>query len=303
MADHTTAPWGYDDNITTASLAGAQLARRIHRVSPVDVEGGTTGMRTYAFPWTLAADQWGVSYPAGTIAVAYGFGLSGGGSLLDQMLAGWETGANGLLVLVPSALPVGYTARRVREWHSGIHPFAKIRVAGGYQSIDWMPSLSPLGLLGASLSTGSGTAAGTEYNAYENGIGFRRVHVRGFVNSAVLGSVGFTGNVDVVLSHNADGTDPGSADGDTADFTHTFTDADYTHTGGASPLWVTSWVDAGDALAALGVLTYFQASLTRPSTATSIEFGLDFRLSPRVDVPLPYTATGIGDLIAPGGLP
>lgn len=329
--DHPIAPWGYG---TGATLAGTQRARRIGRNRPVDRLAGAS-LRPYVIPWTRAADNWGVAFPAGIVGIVTAWPtLSGVGTYAEQFVEGWEDGS-GLAALVPGVLPPDYTPRLQREWHSGTVNMARLRTATGYTSHTWLPSSTPLG---TSFTWGQTTAFDSFNSIYSSTrtfdaatvwywrnilfggtatIGWRKVQYRavtfGFGGSpAGLGRINQTHTV--TLSHDTNGgqtvnfSSPytGSRDGTEIDSVTTFDTHDQT-INLFSDYYATDWIDAGEVPAAdVGTLTIHTIDFSMPllgGGAGTHPHYLEFRLSPALDVPYPVTATGQGDLIAPGGVP
>lgn len=278
-----------------------------------------TTWRPYAYPWPGgAADQWGVAFPAGIVAVSLdcqeGLGGLSGDPLEDRIEDQLET----TMYAVPGVLPVGYTENRYEEWPTPIGllpssaPRPSINIGTHYRDATgpvpldgWAPSSQWDGYLGSGPSSPVGV--GVWYGSVERNPGWRKVQAQigcftllpgGFV----LTPVQFNGTVTLKLSHNADGTDPGSADGDTIDFTLNVTRPDFSVAAGRCQ---TGWIDCGSALASLGVNSYFVGSLDFSALTASPETApgwyVSLRLSPRMDIPFPSLVTGVGGLIAPGG--
>ncbi len=280
-----------------------------------DIQDPTT-WRPYAFPWPAAstADQWGVAFPAGIVAVSIDQAESIAGSdgtncedRLEQALARYA---------VPGVLPVGYTENRWEESPNSIGVFPSgaprpsINIAthrrdnDGLVDVDgWSPD--PRALLGT-LDTGSiaSVPLSVVRSSYDQrSIGYRKVQVRlrGRLAFPISGAT-FAGHIDLTLSHNADGSLYLAGDGDTIDYTHSWVPADFTTVG----LFAESaWIDAGAILPTLGVATYFLScldttGLTLNPTGTNA-WVAELRLSHNCDVPFPSLVTGYEDLIAPGG--
>lgn len=120
-----------------------------------------------------------------------------------------------------------------------------------------------------------------------------------------------TGSISLRISHNADGSvtltgsGAGAADGDTIDATVTWTSADFTML--TATTFESTLKLTGPMLAPLGIPAFFihrfsanSLSVTPPGVGATAH-QLRVESSPRVDIPLTFTATGDGGLIAPGG--
>lgn len=283
-------------------------------IPSIDTVDPTT-WRPYAFPWPAAstADQWGVAFPAGIVAVSLDQQEALGGvdgdpceDRIEEALARYA---------VPGVLPLGYTENRYEEDPNAIGvlgsgaPRPSIDIATqrrtntGLEPVTWTPDVRAID---GTLDTGSifSVPLSVERASYDQrSIGYRKVQVRLRGRLAVpISGATFAGSIDLTLSHNADGTLDLSADGDTIDFTHSWVPADFTTVG----LFAESaWVDAGAILPTLGVATYFLScldttGLTLNPTGTNA-WVAELRLSHNCDVPFPSLVTGFGNLIAPGG--
>lgn len=304
MSDHTTAMCAVSTGATNSRSPSP--ASRIVRVYAFNRT--TNGsVRPYVIPWTTASDTWGIAFPAGLVGVVTSFNtVTGAGAYNDRMEANWGVSGGGA-ILVPGVLPAGYTARLVREWHSAAQSLARVRTADGYNTMTWMPSTSPFGESrnfsnfnygGVTLMTISGL--GTEYGTFASShIGWRNLQWR--LRYPTMDTSGLP-NADLTLriSHNADGSNPGAALGDTTDWTDTINTSTIPHTGSA---YESAWEDlAIDLHPTLGTVSTFRLDINYTWVFGLLSFIYEFRMSPRLDVPYPFTATGIGDLIAPGGL-
>lgn len=325
--NHPNGLWGYGTG--SASLDGQQIATRIKRLyptgrSPFGVTSAVS-IRPYVFPWTATIDSNGVAFPAGLVGIATTTVLSGAGSYAAQLEAGWNAPSFGGVVAVPGVLPAGYTARLNREWHSSSQSLARVRTADGYNTITWMPAPAPFG--SGDIKTGgfnNTTYPGLKFNSGNPCTGFRALQMKvGLALFPASEGYGWTaGSCTVRVSHNADGSavPDGSGDGDTIDGEVNFSYTDLADSGidvGGFRIWYTGYKTVTNALASsLGTLTRFYArdvdsgfgssfSWSNPSIPDSGTLPIE-RItgltSPRLDVPYPFTVTGIGDLIALGGL-
>lgn len=290
-----------------------------------------TPIRPMAIDNPLSADQWGVSFPAGTIGVTNVVARQtpAAGPFSSDWAAFWtyraqnQTGAGGSggtpnIILVPSTLPGSYTARLKRDWHSGTNGAQlqqesssyQLRTANGYSLYKWIPDNRINGFLSTGLSS-SGLFPGIASAIYTEGVGSRKVQYDLFILCHGLPPF-FDGAFKVTGSHNADGSFLNLFTiGTTVDWVHTYTFAQLTATGtfiGGDPLYHTGFIDAGSALATNGNWTQnFCIQIDNAGTSPHDTFdsygpnSMPVRVSPRVDVPLPFTITGVGDLIVVGG--
>lgn len=340
-ANHMLGIWGYNSpTASTFDIANWQKAYRLGRQYPgyslqepvepteEDPDGLTIlPIHAYAFPlpddW--AEDDFGVAYPEGTLVVVNEIGLlrALASDYNSEFEYFWNTQRLALAGgwLVPSVLPEGYTYRppiwrshREHEYlvSSSFDPLwweADGFSSNGIAANPWPPSDGVGTELDSFPSVWSATQSGTTYTGpdfnynYSQTTGFRFVSYR-IVTTNVSPST-FTGNIDVTLSHNADGSDPGSGDGDTIDFTDSVDVSTLAFVGGVGV--TNDWQAVGPILADLGVITQFHVRISStgvdgPSGGPfTITAKVQFQLSPRVDVPWPTTVMGIGNLIAPGG--
>jgi hypothetical protein len=276
-------------------------------------------IRMLPVPWpaALTADQWGVSYPSDIWLLPMVVGRSGSGSYSDQWADFWKAGIEATsseAYGVPKVLPVGYTPRLKRDWHwhgvgDGFHSVAgangvtwwnyKIRTATGYDLYPWTPDPAPYGYTG-SLDTATAPQVGlTSFGYHAVGVGYRKVQYQ--ISNPGVGLI-WSGDAVINLSHNADGSiGSTTADGDTIDYTNSVAPGAFTLSGGGA---ATAWIDAGQQLPTLGVPSFFKCSLDLSAItggSVSGDFVVSFRLSPRLDVPMPFTSTARGAVIAPGG--
>jgi hypothetical protein len=334
--------WGYNSpTASTFDIANWQKAYRLGRQypgyslqEPVEPsEGDPDGLTivpihayTFPLPEDWEEDEFGVAYPAGTLVVVNEQGLLRdlAGDYNSEFEYFWKERRQDLLGgwLVPGVLPEGYTpqgplwrSHREHEYISGSSFDPMWYDASGFFSHGiianpWPPSDG----IGSELDTfpvvWTGTLSGSTYNGpdvnynYSQTTGFRYVSYR-IVTTNVSPST-FTGNIDITLSHNADGSDPGSGDGDTIDFTDSVDVSTLTFIPGVGV--TNDWQPVGPILAALGVITHFHLRIGSTGINGSglgpltITAKVQFQLSPRVDVPWPTTVMGIGNLIAPGGI-
>jgi hypothetical protein len=185
--------------------------------------------------------------------------------------------------------------------------YARRRTAAGFIDATWLPTTSPNGITRGPLTlVGSGGTTGDPpgYMLMHPSqlTGFRKVQYRLRTGQAWLTMPTYDQTMKV--SHNANGTNPGSALGDTVDATSRVTDADFVNV--SLFFWSTNWIDLGQIIASsIGTLTYFSLQTDSSASPFSMANGvtIELRLSPRCDVPYPTTVLGKGDLIAPGGYP
>jgi hypothetical protein len=285
------------------------------------------GIPPFTWPSSLTTDQWGVSYPtADIVAVWKGTNLtnlsSGSGSFEERAEDEWEamvTGNTGEVFAVPSVLPDGYTRNLFEDYTSLVGvtgagaprrgaDCTRLLTADGFVTSLWLPSVNPYGASG----TGAGgiiANGAVDYGSFDTAsIGFRKLQMRLTVWSTSSPASSFTGTMTVVVSHNADGTNPGVANGDTVDSTTDVAPADLSTaigSSGGATRWATDWYDLGEILPDLGVPTDFQSQIDltalTASTSASPGWAAEFRMSPSVEVPLPNYVTGLYDLVAPGG--
>ncbi len=170
-----------------------------------------------------------------------------------------------------------------------------------------MPAPIPWGSTGLSIGTSVSPHTGLKYfTTYDSSCGNRAVQYKiDFINNAVPPEA-FTGSMVVLLSHNADGSNPGTtSDGSTTDHTASYPVGSFTSIfgGGLNQPYTTGWINAGAISPTLGTFSAFKGSLDLSGVASlnTNAVSVIFRLSPRMDVPYPVTLTGRGDLIAPGG--
>lgn len=308
--DHASAVWGYGGTPSSATIVGQQGGYRGGRQFPVapSTAGGSASIRPYVIPWTTAADSFGVAFPAGLVGVTQAISLPSpiGGTIN----AGYESQWNGLVssvIPVPATLPVGYTANTQTDWRALTADLSRIGTAGGFTTKTWLPTNSPNGILRGPLTlVGSGGTTGDPpgYMLMHPSqlTGFRKVQYRLRTGQAWL--VMPTYDQTMKVSHNANGTNPGSALGDTVDATSHVTNADFVNVSGF--FWSTNWIDLGQIIASsIGTLTYFSLQTDSSASPFSMANGvtIELRLSPRCDVPYPISVAGRGDLIAPGGYP
>lgn len=310
--NHATAAWGYGGGPTSATIAGQQGGYRTGRLFPPtpDTAGMSATIRPYVVPWTATADAFGVAFPAGLVGVTPSLSLPS--PLVGTFNAGFESQWASLLttiIPVPGVLPGGYTPSLQIDWTSLTANLARLRTAGGYATKTWLPTTSPNGqTIGPVTLVGSGGVIGIPNPGYmiwaTQVTGFRKVQVRFVTGQLWLALPSYTQTCK--WSHNADGSNPGtSALGDTIDATLTTTDADFTDANGDFR-WDTPWYDLGIIQASsIGTLTTFQVQCDSNTNPTAMDNGLtiEYRLSPRCDVPYPLSVAGQGDLIAPGGYP
>lgn len=306
---HASAVWGYGGAPTLGDVNGQQGGYRTRRLFPcAPTEAGElVTIRPYAVPWTKAADSFGVAYPAGVVGVATEIslpmvlGASHNSDYEDQ----WESLA-ATIIPVPGVLPVGYTASLQTDWRSLDAQLDRIRTAAGFTVLTWLPSTAVNGqTVGPVILTGSGGTTGDPpgYMIWATAVtGYRKVQVKFRTGQQWLAMP--TYDQVCTFSHNADGSSPGtSALGDTTDATLHVTDADFTD-GDGDFYWETTWRDLGVIQASsIGTLTTFQIQTDSSASPFSMANGvtIEYRLSPRFDVPYPITVTGQGNLVAPGG--
>lgn len=312
---------------TGATAGHTQPARRIGRLYPVERVGGGAGIRPYVIPWDPATDLWGVAFPAGIVGVTTSVVQTGAGTYNARTIAGWDQTTSGVIA-VPAVLPAGYTARLNREWHSASQSLDRVRTAAGYTTDLWMPSTSPHGTSTSVTAITSvpftvnpdpppfpsGSYVYRRFISVAPTIGLRKLQYRAGSNNLPPGTYG--GTHTIVVSHNANGSityNPsapyhGSDDGNVIDYTGSVANSDFT-AGLEGTIYWTDWIDAGALTPTLGTLTTFTFSVTFTETYSAVApinstqlSHVQFRYSSRVDIPYPFTATGQGDLIAPGGL-
>jgi hypothetical protein len=292
----------------------------------------------YVVPWTRATDDLGFSFPSGLVGIVPTIGLDDqhGDPFQDRIDAYLEKRT----IAVPATLPSGYTARLRRDpWETigagnlglvgsgggGLIYLPRMRTATGLNPITyqygnvWAPwtagvqhaGLSGNGYVTGSDSTGIYSPYTTWWTQIELTTGLRAAKYTMIASNAPdpFSSVPtFVGTVTVKISHNADGSDPGdAADGDTIDHTHSFSAGDFTQVGFNS--YLSSEVTiAGGLLPAVGTIAKYKVSITASHFvifATDQYYAtvgpMNLYGAPRVDIPFPWTYTGAGGLIAPGG--
>ncbi len=330
---------------TATSLTSTKSteASVLGRIAPVNREYSSSGtLRPYVLPWTEVTDTVGCAYPAGLVAVVGAWSVDAGpGSYTGKIDDYFDDNS----ALVPGVLPVGYTARWERDEYfsattvgqARVPSFLKYRDADGPVDIDWVPvaAIDARGRVGSALTpftviTGPGYPGDLCDYWIMMKIQAPCVGWRGFKYIYTIYSgddpadyvpPGFgtwSGNVTITISHNADGTDPLTDNGDTIDHVQTFAYGDFVRTDvlPAVPRWryVTAEIDVGPLIPALGVLTVYrfkiQGGMPTAGCGSGYANGLpqggaspfSIKFSANLDVPFPYTATGDDDLIAPGGL-
>lgn len=309
--NHASAVWGYGGTPSLATINGQQggyRGGRLFTAAPATA-GASAGIRPYVVPWTASADSFGVAFPSGLVGVTEAISLPS--PLGGTINAGFESQWAGLLasiIPVPAVLPGGYTASLQTDWRSLTASLTRIRTAAGFTDKTWLPTTTPNGsTIGPVTLVGSGGVIGLPNAGYmiwaTAKTGYRKVQVKFRTGQQWLTMPSYTQTC--TLSHNANGSSPGtSAVGDTIDATLTTTDAAFTNVG--SFWWETGWFDLGAIQASsIGTLTTFQIKTDSNSNPTAMDNGLtiQWRLSPRCDVPYPISVAGQGDLIAPGGYP
>lgn len=310
MTEHAQVVWGYAGAETLARINGQQPGWRTRRQFPIapSEAGDNATIRPYTFPWLASADAFGVSYPAGTLAVVQSMSLPFplASTLNADFESQWSSFAT-TVYAVPGVLPVGYTASLYDGWHSSDANLARRRTASGYVDATWLPSSSPNGeTVGPVTLVGSGGAIGDPpgYMVWASAkTGYRKVQYRLRTGMQWLAMPSYTQTM--TLTHNANGTNPGSARGDTIDAISTVTNADFSDPDGDF-WWETGWKDLGQIIASsIGTLTTFNVETDSSANLASMPNGVtvQWRLSPRCDVPFPLSVHGYGDLIAPGGYP
>lgn len=311
MVEHALSVWGYGGGVASATIDGQQggyRTRRLFPVAPSEADGAET-IRPYAMPWTLAADLFGVAYPAGLVGVATQIALPHtlGATLNGDFEDEWEGGSLAIIP-VPGVLPVGYTPSLQTDWRSLDAVLTRLRTAAGFTDQTWLPDTAWLGENdGPFILTGSGGTTGDPpgYMIWATDrVGFRKVQVK--FRTGIQWLAMPTYDQVCTFSHNADGSSPGtSALGDTTDASLHVTDADFLD-GDGDFWWETTWRDLGAIQASsIGTLTTFQIRTDSSASPFSLAGGvtIEYRLSPRCDVPYPISVAGQGDLIAPGGYP
>lgn len=287
-----------------------------------------TALRPTVVPWLLAADRYGVAYPANLYGVVDSIAQKtpASGSYPTEWEEFWEyqlslAESNQHIVAVPQVLPVGFTPRLKRDWHAGL-PFNsltagytsgvintggyRVRTSDGYDLYRWRPDPRVWGYAGTQLSQSISPSIGSKYfQVYNVGPGNRKVQFQ----IAYVDRSGFpwVGSIPIKLSHNAAGAiGSTTADGSTTDFSATYSYADFSGSG-LGTTYSTAWIDVGVINGTMqNTLTEFQSSmdLTAALAGGLFSFGvvISWRLSPRCDIPLPFTTTSRGDVIAPGGI-
>ncbi len=304
--------WGYGGLPSQGRIAGGQRAYRCGRLFPVapSEAGATADIRPYCVPWTPTADQWGVAFPAGLVGIVTTANLPSPltGDLDADFATKWADLSGGSsMVGVPGVLPVGYNIGDYVPWQTTAWDLANLPSASGWTTQTWLPTSSPNGISRGPLTlVGSGGTTGDPpgYMLMYPGqmTGFRKVQYKLRSGQAWLTMPTYDQTMKV--SHNANGTNPGSALGDTVDATSHVTDADFVNV--SSFIWSTNWIDLGQIIASsIGTMTYFSLQTDSSASPFSLANGvtIEFRLSPRMDVPYPVSVMGQGDLIAPGGYP
>lgn len=265
---------------------------------------GATAIRPYALAFPAASDQWGAAIPAGTLMVTQVAGIENDGSAYNDAFENYlidPTNAGSRFVGVPAILPVGYTARTTYDWRYASQSLFRYWGATGFTTATWVPSFKPMGYLNTTGWSGSGSFPfALQYDIA--GPGYRRVEWRFALQSP--DRMDWGGTLDVKLSHNADGSAVAAGSvGDTIDDTRSFTNADFP-TIIAPNRWSSWQVAPSGAQAAFGVPTRFYSTtyynVTAPFVAATA-YPIQIRVSPVLNVPLPISVPGVGDLIAPGG--
>lgn len=287
-----------------------------------------TAIRPAVVPWVLASDRYGVAYPAGLLAVVDSIAQKtpAAGIFPVEWEEYWEYNislaeSNQHVVAVPQVLPVGYTARLKRDWHNGLPASSltagyttgvvasggyRVRTADGYNLYRWRPDPRIWGYAGTPLSQNVSPSVGFKsFQVYTAGPGVRKLQFQ----IAYVDRSGFpwVGSIPIKLSHDAAGpiSSP-TVDGTTVDFSASYSYANFSGAG-VGTTYSTAWIDAGAISGtAQNTLTEFQSSmdLTAAIAGGLFSFGVvvSWRLSPRCDIPLPFTTTSQGDVIAPGGI-
>lgn len=346
-ADHMRGIWGYNSPLLSSfQLPGLQKGFRLGRKFPgykltwPVFEGETPDLiRPYVFPlpesWT--GDQWGVPFDSqgDVVVVAIRQGILDPLTLpyneaFEEFWHHCMTFNDFPLFMVPATLPEGYTANPDVLWTSAVdfeldvsRTMPKYYDASGFFEVGplsltniWGPFSNPWGYEGASFHW-TGTTAGPVhlgpwtgaqvFCAYDSAQGLRNLAYR--LTSITANNTQYAGNMDIVISHNADGSDPGAADGDTIDYSFSVAQSSLI----IDPMLIgptTGWVDLGPVNVTLGVPSVLQASMSSTGFTevgtpfdgpNSIDYILEFRESVNLSIPWPTTALGIGSLIAPGG--
>lgn len=320
--EHAISLW-FQGNGVSGVGSVAQKAAWIGRLKCTADRTGNDGFDSSLLPYAFALDRvtdtWGVSIPPGV----YGAAVNGWntslytGSYSSRMQQSWEADLGQQLMILPSALPSGYTPVYARGWHNTprANPFLGIgRTANGPVNlglIPWLPSGSPLGsqtnftftsFPSTVHSLPPGGVDVSFWGSYPGGTGNRNIKLRLHGGtSSLAGSPPATFTING--THNANGSYPGSAPGDTVDFSYTFNfpgDTPFNGTENTSvdiDLPVTAYATRGVATTFAIEIHYFQAS------ASVFTSQLQMKFSPRLDIPLPYAVTGQGDIYCAGGLP
>ncbi len=308
------------------------LVKRIPVYSPPFFPLPTT-LRPTVVPWFLGVDRWGVSYPAGLFGVVDRVAqlYPAADPFSTEWVDLWASDAMNVssafdahVVAVPQVLPVGYSARYKRDWHAGtpvnalnagyvnFGPISSggypVRLIGngGFARYRWLPHPFIWGHSGHPLAGGAVVNVGSKFfMVYDAGPGNRKVQIQ--LGFTAVGGTWSSGTADVKLSHNPAGPiGSTSSDGSTVDYTRVFTLADFSFVGSNG---LTAWIDVGVINGNLqNTLTEFQSSIDMTSAlaggfaSTTGYCSITFRLSPRCDIPLPFTTTSKGNVIAPGGI-
>lgn len=196
-------------------------------------------------------------------------------------------------------------------------PWHPVDIIGGSQALipDISlnhPAVSVAGLLSNQYNFPATTLNGLNTTMRRYSVGWRNLGVYFNAPAPTTGYTNPAGSCVIRLSHNADGS-AGSTSGDldTIDYTWTLAGSDFVNVP-SSGFRLTATYATGAILPTLGTVSRYVMRIvsstltqTRISTGVAENYYLDgfnVRESWRCDIPLPYTATGPGALIAPGGL-
>ncbi len=318
----------------------ATIAARLGRIAPLNREYSSSGvLAPYVIPWTISTDNNGVDFPDGLVGVvgdyANGAGPSSYTSLIDTYFAN-------NCVPVPGVLPGGYTPRLKRDcfWSSSTTGQARVspsntyyRDANGPVHDLWVPKSASLArgytfsgsskviVLGPGYDPHPLTGTLDEWIMYTieaNSIGYRKLTYQTTYHSTDdEPTAAWKHTSTLTVSHNADGSDFGDDNGDTIDHIQNLVYGDYTRTDTLGHPGIDRWlytspvIDCGAILPSLGVVSKFKIKCHMGGTneldgfpnyqAPGLYQTMSFKASPNI-IPFPFTCTGDGDLIAPGGI-
>jgi hypothetical protein len=302
-------------NVSGATLFSGGLANAFGRTVPRQSNGNAIVGQVVADLYTQ--DDLGIAFPAGTLWVRLQSRYSGGGDGIDDNTFYW--------VAVPASLPAGYTYNPKRNvgptatatftrfsgsiWTTDHLAFA------GQDGVDYAPTYNPTapirtaaGIytpLSSTTSFGGSTHVwgphnfnnlsnhfdmsnpSTGTNTYYLPLhpGYRNVRIKATWTAGTYAGVGATAGVTYTL----DGV------------TYTINKSDFVLTAGEYVYTIDTGASTQTAAGVLRQIVYTEHLFNFPAPGTYGGCRTDLYMSPRVDIPLPWSAT-TGNVHAPGGI-